>query len=573
MRNTSTRKVAWEQPARLSCEPTVSLLIFHGGQTRVEALENTPCVLGRDSSADICLDDDSLSRHHARFEPSADGVLVTDLDSTNGVYVNGAKKKDAFVGPQDDVVMGNVVIAVHVLNPSAPRALMSHDAFVERMSKEANRARHFKKSFAMLMAKLSTEVDTSTMAWLHEAIGPIGELARFSRQTVELFVPELDEGGAERLAKKIASIDRQARVAVGLFPRAGTTAERLLSSCVQALAATRTTERVVVAPALTSVTTEQEAAPLIAQSGPMIDLLEQVERFASAMLPVLLIGETGSGKEVIARELHRRAMHRRDGPLISINCGAIPSTLTESVLFGHQRGAFTGAHAQQLGLFEQADGGTVLLDEVGELSHAAQVALLRVLENAVITRIGSHQEIEIDVRVVAATNRDLSAMCEAGAFREDLFYRLAGTVLRIPPLRERLEEIPELVHCFIERANTVNRRSVESVDTRTMRLLCGYDWPGNIRQLRNVIERAVVLAQTDVITEDLLPASVTAQSSRLEVELDLRSSMRHHERDVIVRALRTARGSRQEAALLLKIPLRTLSRKLSEHGIGKKNKV
>jgi transcriptional regulator with PAS, ATPase and Fis domain len=264
-----------------------------------------------------------------------------------------------------------------------------------------------------------------------------------------------------------------------------------------------------------------------------------------------------------------------------INCGAIPETLIESVLFGHERGAFTGAQRQTKGIFEAADGGTVLLDEIGELSLPAQAALLRVLETKRVTRIGSTKEIEVDVRILAATNRDLEVMCDQQSFRRDLFYRLNTMTLNVPPLRDRPEDIVPLVQFFARRACTMYGFPPPAIHSKVFPCLQRYPWPGNIRELRNVIDRAVVLAQGNPITlEDLsgrtmpirVPTDVMEPVSDVppsQREMpDFKSRIKRYEMEIICQALQTTRGNKTAAAKALDIPMRTLTHKISTFGLN-----
>ncbi|MCC7538575.1 MAG: sigma-54-dependent Fis family transcriptional regulator, partial [Deltaproteobacteria bacterium] len=288
--------------------------------------------------------------------------------------------------------------------------------------------------------------------------------------------------------------------------------------------------------------------------------------------------------------------------LRTINCAAIPATLIESVLFGHEKGAFTGADRRSEGVFEQASGGTVFLDEIGELAPAAQAALLRVLETKRISRVGSSQEIEVDVRIVAATHRDLEAMCQEGKFRLDLLYRLNTMTLVVPPLRERHEEIEPLARQFLAAANRANDCHVKSIQPDALAALQRHSWPGNVRELRNVIERAVVIAHDDVLTVEDLPERIrSAASSPSAVShlpsataqpasgsappqlaptvapppiddpsVDFKDKIRQYEKDLILDALRRTEWNQTEAAKLLKMPLRTLVHKIGVFNIRKK---
>jgi len=231
--------------------------------------------------------------------------------------------------------------------------------------------------------------------------------------------------------------------------------------------------------------------------------MQEALRIAAAVAPtdatVLIYGETGTGKEILARSIHYQS-HRAQGPFVAINCGAIPETLLETELFGHEKGAFTGAHTSRIGKFEAADGGTVFLDEVGDMSQAMQVKLLRVLQEKTIERVGSSRPIKVNVRVIAATNRDLRAAIREGSFREDLFYRLSVVPIHLPPLRERPEDIPILAQHFLERFNERYRKRIRGFTPQAIRKLRRHLWPGNVRELEYAIERAVILAQGEEIT-------------------------------------------------------------------------
>jgi len=292
---------------------------------------------------------------------------------------------------------------------------------------------------------------------------------------------------------------------------------------------------------------------------------------------VLVTGESGTGKELVARLIHR-ASPRVDLPFVAVNCGAIPEPLLESELFGHAKGAFTGATADRLGLFEEASGGTLFLDEIGELPQVLQVKLLRALQEGEIRRVGDNAPRRVDVRVVAATSRDLEAEVAAGRFRPDLYYRVNVVRLHLPPLRERREDIPELVHHFIALYSARFKLGVSGISAGAMRALMDYAWPGNVRELENVVERALVLTDGPRIDVEQLPASVrdagaappvSAPGSAAADELDL--SIKRHvesvERDLIARALARTGGNRTRAAQLLEISHRTLLYKIRDYGI------
>jgi two-component system response regulator HydG len=253
---------------------------------------------------------------------------------------------------------------------------------------------------------------------------------------------------------------------------------------------------------------------IIGNSGPIRDVQRMIDAVAYSAATVLVHGESGTGKELVARALHAKSP-RRSQPFVALNCGALTETLLESELFGHVKGAFTGAQRDQKGLFDAADGGTIFLDEIGDIPPATQVRLLRVLQEGELKRVGSAESIRVDVRVIAATHRDLPKLVKAGKFREDLFYRLNVIAIPIPALRERIEDVPLLAHHFLRRYTDRLGKKVKTLAPETIELLCGYRWPGNVRELENAIERAVVLCRGDVVTPADLPPAVSGRTAPL----------------------------------------------------------
>jgi two-component system response regulator AtoC len=308
--------------------------------------------------------------------------------------------------------------------------------------------------------------------------------------------------------------------------------------------------------------------PIVATSEAMIELLELLERAAGFKSTVLITGESGTGKEVLARAIHAQSPRRHE-PFVAVNCGAIPEALLESELFGHAKGAFTGADRSRRGLFSEADGGTLFLDEVGELATALQVKLLRVLQEEEVRPLGETKARAVDVRVIAATARQLDAEVAAGRFREDLFYRLNVVHLEVPPLRERPRDVPLLVDHFIAQFRATLGRAVRSVSDDALERLVAYRWPGNVRELENVIERAVILANGDTIGLPELPQNVVAgeEADGAAADLSLKRARRAAEVGAIRRALRATGGNRTHAARLLRISHRALLYKLKEYAI------
>ncbi len=296
---------------------------------------------------------------------------------------------------------------------------------------------------------------------------------------------------------------------------------------------------------------------IITQNPLMFEILETVKKVSASDLPVLVFGESGVGKELIAKAVHESSP-RADRPFIPLNCGAIPETMLESELFGHEKGAFTGAFEKKLGILEIADKGTLFLDEVGELPLALQVKLLRVIETGRFFRVGGVKEVSVDVKFLSASNRDLKAAAEQGAFRSDLYYRISALTLHIPPLRERREDIPLLVDHYLKRHPSFKQKSFSP---EAMDALCRYAWPGNIRELQNLVHRTSLLAPQDTIRPEDLPADLAngrKSSSRRLADM---------ERDHILSVLKELRGQRKKAAEVLGIDPKTLYRKLMEFGV------
>ncbi|HET9957162.1 MAG TPA: sigma-54 dependent transcriptional regulator [Polyangiaceae bacterium] len=317
---------------------------------------------------------------------------------------------------------------------------------------------------------------------------------------------------------------------------------------------------------------EHRFEDILAKSARMQEIFRTITKIADYKTTVLVTGESGVGKELVARAVHRRSS-RRGAPFVAVNCGAIPENLLESELFGHKKGAFTDAVQDRRGLFEEAHTGTLFLDEIGELPLALQVKLLRVLEDERIRRVGDSRDVQVDVRIVAATHRDLTAETKAGRFREDLFYRLNVLHIHCPALRERREDIPLLIDHFLSRNNARLGTTIRGLDTEARRLLYEYAWPGNVRELENTIERAMVLAEGEQITASDLPERIREARDPVQLqlasgELSVKKTMRVIEEILIRRALQKTKGNRTRAAEVLEISHRALLYKIKDYQIG-----
>jgi len=306
---------------------------------------------------------------------------------------------------------------------------------------------------------------------------------------------------------------------------------------------------------------------IIGNSKPMHEIFSQLMLIAPSKANVLICGETGTGKELIAHAIHANSS-RKDKPFIPINCAAISSSLLESELFGHERGAFTGAIKQRQGAFELANEGTLLLDEVSEMSIETQAKFLRVVEDQQFMRLGGSSKITVDVRIISSTNRDLEKEVESGRFREDLYYRLKVVTINIPPLRERKEDIPILVNTFLGEFSEKNNKNVESINIEALDKLVNYDWPGNVRELRNCLESMVVMSRSTNLEVNDLPLNIREISlSSAQPIKQSGMSIDEIEREAIKKALESTDGNKTQAAEMLKIGLRTLHRKIEKYGL------
>lgn len=312
---------------------------------------------------------------------------------------------------------------------------------------------------------------------------------------------------------------------------------------------------------------------ILTNSPAMMDICKDTAKIALSQASVLISGESGAGKELIARAIHYNS-RRAKGPFIKVNCAALPESLLESELFGHEKGAFTGAQTLRQGLFERANEGTLLLDEIGEMPLVLQAKLLRILQEREFERIGGHQTIKVDIRIIAATNRDLQAMVKEGTFREDLFYRLNVIHLILPPLRDRREDISLLANHFLQKFSSENQRDIIDIDPMAMSLLTAWSWPGNIRELSNVIERAVVMNSGPIIFSEDLPPQIrqpvrnAGEAKTAPVgERNLKEEIKRVEKRIIMEVLEQQEGNRTRTALMLGISRRALMYKLQEYGI------
>ncbi|NLX25893.1 MAG: sigma-54-dependent Fis family transcriptional regulator [Lentisphaerae bacterium] len=307
---------------------------------------------------------------------------------------------------------------------------------------------------------------------------------------------------------------------------------------------------------------------IIGRSPAMQEVFDTIRQVAASRATVLIQGESGTGKELVAKAIHQLSP-RSKGPFVAVHCAALSENILESELFGHEKGAFTGAMERRIGRFEKADGGSLFLDEISEIDPSVQVKILRALEERQIERVGGDTPVDVDTRLIAATNRDLKGMVEKGEFREDLFYRLYVVVVTLPPLRERQDDILLLLNHYLAVFNEENKKQINGFTPAAYEILSSYRWPGNIRELRNLVERMVVLARGSILDVQDIPAPVREQvSGGGEVRIDADLTVDEMEKRMIIQTLEKTKGNRTRAAEKLGISRRTLHRKLNQYGIG-----
>jgi DNA-binding NtrC family response regulator len=473
--------------------PRLSLLVMgERGVFTYPLPEHGMLRIGRAEHCEISVGDTQLSREHAQLVAGAE-LQIVDLGSFNGTRVDGRLLLPHEATPLTSgnvVTMGNTVLLVqHASAEARTRQLWSHGYFESRLEEECARAQQRETTFAVLRVRFDASSPSVVESRLSASVSPEHVVASYAPGQYEVLVTDVTPadaaGMAGSLVAQLSCEGTPPEVTVACYPRDGRTPEALLAGRPRQY--------------------DDEGALELSPGGAIERLRTVAERFAAGTIPVLLLGETGVGKDVLSSMIHGLSP-RASRPYVCINCGALPVTLLESALFGHERGAFTGATTASSGLLESARGGTVFLDEVAELPLAAQATLLRVLDQGEVLRLGATRPRPIDVRFIAATNRDLEHEVERGRFRQDLYFRLAAATIVIPPLRERIAEIGPLARVFARRAcRELGRPRVPRILPEALTALECHAWPGNVRELRNVVERAVLLAADGDIGPAQLP--------------------------------------------------------------------
>lgn len=533
-------------------------------------------LLGRGGRSDLVFDVPGVSREHAEVLICADrGLLVRDLGSTNGTFVDGERiTEGAWSG---DITLDLGSVRLHLRERGGLDALVLALDASATSSPAATDAPPTAAPTAVrnLLRELQQAVDEARP--LDACVWPAPALSNLLQRWCEHSGATLLRVQCRATGDVLAQVGTPSEAELVVLAECGNwqLAGQVLAGAGYALA--HAGEELLrwalpAAPAATSahapVTSSQDWPGLASAAPAMRAMLEPLARVATANLPVLLLGETGVGKELTAHWIHRRSP-RRDGPFLAFNCAALPRDLLEAELFGVERGAATGVEARP-GLFEQAHGGSLFLDEVGDTAPETQVRLLRALEDGRLVRVGGRKPVVVDVRVIAATNRDLESEVAADRFRLDLYHRLAGHVARIPPLRERAEDIAPLALHFFRQALARSGRRSAGISAAALLALQNWHWPGNVRELRQAIERAVVLLdEGQALDRSHLPQAMRNEPAPGVDALRMDHALQRAERDALIAALTIAGGDHERAWALLGIGKTSFYKKLREHGLGR----
>jgi two-component system, NtrC family, response regulator AtoC len=527
-------------------------------------------VFGRQQNCEVVIDHDGVSRRHARVQRRRNEITVEDLESRNGTLVNGAQIAGARRLAAGDVLsIGPASVVIAAASPTrTARQVAPIGELEDRLEVEVDRAIRYRRPLGLVMLRLEGPTER-VVAHVDALLGQLRRmdlLAEYGNDELAMLLPEANPAAVASVAQRAIAVGPELTATAGTatLPEDGAHAGELISIARDRLRGAR-------APKRKRTEKHHDLGDVVAVDPLMKQVFQLAGRAAASPITVLIVGETGVGKEVVADAIHRLGP-RAKGPLVRLNCASLPEALVESELFGHEKGAFTGAVASKQGFFEAATGGTLFLDEVGELPPATQAKLLRALEQRRILRVGGTKEIAVDARLVCATNRDLEEEVARGRFRQDLFFRISAFVIPVPPLRDRRMEIVPLATRFVRELSADFGDAVATISPAALEALRTYDWPGNVRELRNVIERALVLSGgepiephhlPDRICEDLAPTP----TPRLGRAFSVRQRVAEVERDAVVSALDSTGGNQSQAARKLGISRFALIRLMVKHDL------
>jgi DNA-binding NtrC family response regulator len=558
------------------------LLVVEGASSSMFPLpQEGQVVIGRAPDSNLRLHDAACSRKHATLHVSAHEVTLEDLGSHNGTRVNGQRVSGSRVLAGDDVIsIGPVKLVLHAAQGARPPSLLDPAQLRERLAQEVERTISYERPLSVMALTIDPPRDSAQRA-LRPLLRLIDVIGTLDERHLAVVLPELHPEAAHSLATRVGET-LNARVGIAHCPADGHRADVLLAAA-RAAAALPNGEIHEASECVTSL--DLHGATALVADPAMMQVYDLLRRLAASDLTVLVSGETGAGKEYAAQAVHQWSKRSR-GPFVPINCASLPETLIESELFGYEKGAFSGAATAKPGRLEAAAGGTVFFDEVGELPLQAQAKLLRALESRRVTRLGSLKELDLDVRLVAATNRDLAAEVKAGRFREDLYFRLSGAKVVLPPLRDRPRELALLARHFLERACT--GRPAPMLSTATLATLARHRWPGNVRELKNEMEYVAATVSEPVVepwhlserltavpTEGTPPAGTPnpdppAAGAAPQPLRPIADELRELERRRMIEALAAANGVQKRAAELIGMPIRTFTMKYKQYCLGDK---
>jgi Nif-specific regulatory protein len=539
--------------------------------------------IGRAPTADIRLTEANAAREHCIVRQRNGRYHIADRGTGVGTFVNGMRIGEHWLEPGDQVGICDTVFVYRQDPPELPPDSPQH-----ALLRACSLLFLFRAIAISQSASHRATLETQLVQFIGDMVPSSGGAVLLGRDADELRSAARDIPGPVDLAEIAARACQEGAVAdpgtlvvalalyvhgaiagvlAAWFPPQETanladhceTLSAIATLAAIALETVRELERLQAENALLLERLGAGYAGIVGESPAIRKLLQLIARVAPQATSVLIFGESGTGKELVARALHQQSA-RSAKPFVAINCAALTETLLESELFGHEKGAFTDAVAQKKGKFEVAEGGTVFLDEIGELAPTMQAKLLRVVQEREFERVGGTHTLKLDVRLIAATNRDLNAEVRRGAFREDLYHRLNVVALHVPPLRDHAEDIPALARHFLDQLAIRCRRRVSAVSPEAERYLMNYSWPGNVRELENAIERAVVLGQSDVLLPEDLPETVLESASVPEVPGALQSSVTESKRQSIMEAWRQSNGDHNQAAARLNIHPNSLRR-------------
>jgi two-component system response regulator AtoC len=568
-------------PQPESTDHAYLLVIEEQSALPFELPSNGEIVIGRAPDATLRLADPSASRHHAQITMHDGAALVCDLGSRNGTRINGERIEAASALYHGDVV--SVCSATLIFSREAhrptERPILTLSQLRHRLHEELDRSLRYQRPMPILCLRFDERVDRSAVsAALTGQLRNMDVLAWSRSAELFLILPELNSDEIADAALRLSAIlsDRgiACRTGYATYPSDGSDVDTLLAGAQAAATAARSGPPMTAAETATTLCIGERR--IVLMDAAMVRLYALIEKLAVTDLPALIQGETGVGKELAATAFHHYSK-RQGKAFISVNCAALPESLVESELFGHERGAFTGAVTAKAGYLEAASGGTLFLDEIGELPAGAQAKLLRALETQRITRVGEVRERAIDVRIIAATNRDLKVESEAGRFRKDLYFRLNGARITLPPLRERRRELPVLARSLLAQACTRLGRTAMEISPAAMLRIQGYSWPGNVRELKNAVDYVAATVEGELVLpwhlDEQVPTEAAPATEAASLPLPtkfrpIEEEIKALERQRMMEALAASGGVQTRAAELISMPVRTFTAKVKQYQLS-----